>query len=119
MKSLLLISRHSPYGSSYAHEALDIALSAAAFDVSVSLLFLDDGVYQLMKGQQLAKQANSKNLEAVFGALPLYDINALWAERESLDARNIKPGDLAHPAKALASEQIADFSSGFDRVLTI
>ncbi len=119
MQSLLLISRHSPYGGSYAHEALDIALSAAAFEISVSLLFMDDGVFQLTKGQQVGKGEASKNLEAVFGALPLYDITELWVESESLSARRLQASDLAHPVKEIESAHIAEFSKGFDRVLTI
>ncbi len=119
MKTFLLISRHSPYGSSYAGEALDIALSAAAFDIQVSVLFMDDGVYQLTRDQQVAPGAAIKHLAAPLGALPLYDIQDLWVERESLDCRQIRAETLAQPAKLIASAKIADFTNRFDRVLTI
>lgn len=118
MKSLLLISRQSPYGGSYAHEALDIALSAAAFDISVSLLFMDDGVYQLLKGQQ-PMHNHTKKLESVLSALPLYDINDLWVERESMTARGVASDALSQPAKPIASAEIAALVSSFDRMLTI
>lgn len=117
MTSLLLISRQSPYGGSYAHEALDIALSAAAFDIAVSLLFMDDGVYQLLKDQH--PNHGSKNLGAVLGALPLYDINELWVESDSLVARHLQTADLAHAAESVPSGEIAQLVSRFDRVLTI
>lgn len=119
MKSLLLISRHSPYGGSYATEALDIALSAAAFDIAVSLLFMDDGVYQLCRDQRISAGDNTKNLESVLGALPLYDIHQLWVESESLAARGMTTADLAHKADSIGGQQIAELAQQFDRVLTV
>ena len=50
MKSLLIITRRPPAHLA-AREALDLALAAAAFGVPVGLLFMDDGVLQLRKGQ--------------------------------------------------------------------
>lgn len=119
MKSLLLISRHSPYGGSYAAEALDIALSAAAFDIAVSLLFMDDGVYQLCKNQTFTSEKNTRNLESVLAALPLYDIHQLWIENESIAVRGMTQADLAHKAEGIGSQQIAELLHQFDQVLTI
>ena len=50
-KKFMYINRKAPYGTVYAWESLEVVLIGAAFDQEVSLAFVDDGVYQLMKGQ--------------------------------------------------------------------
>ena len=52
MKQILCISRHAPYSGNLAREALDTVLAAAVFDQAIGLLFMDDGVYQLLQEQQ-------------------------------------------------------------------
>ena len=39
-KTVLIVLRHSPYGSGLAKAALDTALATAAFDQAVDLLFI-------------------------------------------------------------------------------
>ena len=51
-KKFMFVNRKAPYGTIYALEALEVVLISAAFEQDVSLAFLDDGVYQLMKGQE-------------------------------------------------------------------
>ena len=41
------MNRKAPYGTIYALESLEVVLIAAAFDQDISLVFADDGVYQL------------------------------------------------------------------------
>ena len=115
---LLLISRQSPYGGSYAREALDIALSAAAFEVEVGLLFMDDGVFQLL-GEQDTGASGSKNLEAVLGALGLYDIQRLWVEETALQARKLSVDALSLAAKPCDEAAIRRLVAEHDRVLAI
>lgn len=50
--SLLIISRQAPWSGLTAREALDIVLAGGAFDLPMGLLFLDDGVFQLVPDQQ-------------------------------------------------------------------
>ena len=51
VKKFMYLNRRAPYGTIYAWESLEVVLIGAAFDQEVSLMFLDDGVYQLTKGQ--------------------------------------------------------------------
>ena len=51
VKKFIYVNRKAPHGTIYAHEALEVVLIAAAFEQDVSLAFIDDGVYQLKKGQ--------------------------------------------------------------------
>ena len=56
----MFVNRKAPHGTIYALESLEVVLITAAFDQDVSLVFLDDGVYQLKKGQQ-TKGIETKN----------------------------------------------------------
>jgi tRNA 2-thiouridine synthesizing protein C len=47
----MYLNRKSSYGTVYAIESLEVVLIAAAFDQDVSLAFIDDGVFQIVNGQ--------------------------------------------------------------------
>ncbi len=70
-----------------------MVLIAAAFDQDVSLVFIDDGVYQLKKGQQ-TKGIEMKNFSPTYRALEDYDVEKLYVETESLEARGLTEDDL-------------------------
>lgn len=92
-KKFMYVNRKAPYGTIYALESLEVVLISAAFEQAVSLAFLDDGVYQLVKGQDTAG-IGMKNFSPTYRALGDYDIKHLYVERESLDERGLKPADL-------------------------
>lgn len=88
VKKFLYVNRRPPYGTIYALEALEVVLIAAAFDQDVSLAFLDDGVYQIMKGQD-TEAVGMKNFSPTYRALGDYDVNKIYVERESLEERGL------------------------------
>jgi len=92
-KKLMFINRKAPYGSIYALEALEVVLISAAFEQDVSLAFLDDGVYQLVQGQD-SSGIGMKNFSPTFRALGDYDVTKLYVEKESLEERGLTPEDL-------------------------
>ena len=47
IKKFMFVNRKAPYGTIYALESLEVVLISAAFDQDVSLVFMDDGVYQI------------------------------------------------------------------------
>ncbi len=81
VKKFLYVNRRAPYGSIYAWESLEVVLIGAAFDQDVALAFVDDGVYQLTKGQDTAG-VGMKNFSPTYSALGDYDINK-WATMTS------------------------------------
>lgn len=115
-KSFLLICRHAPYGQSLAREALDVALTAATFDQQVAMLFMGDGVLQLVKSQQPAAIVQ-KALDKQLAALPLYDVEAIYVEAEALQARGLSPADLALSVQTLQSDDITRQINAHDIVL--
>jgi tRNA 2-thiouridine synthesizing protein C len=94
-KKFMYINRKAPYGTVYAWESLEVVLIGAAFDQEVSLAFVDDGVYQLMKGQDTT-EVGIKNFSPTYAALGDYDVNKIYIEKESLEARGLTLDDLQH-----------------------
>lgn len=92
-KKMMYVNRRAPHGSIYAHESLEVVLVGAAFDQDVSLAFLDDGVFQLLAGQDTS-DIEVKNFTPAFGALGDYDVTRLYVERESLVERGVAESDL-------------------------
>ena len=92
-KKLMFVNRKAPYGTIYALEALEVVLISAAFEQDVSLAFLDDGVYQLMK-EQKTPGIGMKNFSPTYKALGDFDVRKLYVEKESLDERGLQPEDL-------------------------
>ena len=68
IKKFMYLNRRAPYGTIYAWESLEVVLIGAAFDQDVSLAFLDDGVYQLVKGQDTSG-VNMKNFSSTYKAV--------------------------------------------------
>lgn len=99
-KSLLIVLRQAPYGGQAARESLDAILTAAAFEQPLSLLFIDDGVYQLLADQQ-PQQIEAKNLAATLPVLPMYDVEHIYADEHSLQQRQIDSVDCLLPVKPL------------------
>ena len=50
-KRFMIVNHRPPHGTLHAWESLDLTLTAAAFEQEVSVVFLDDGVYQLLAKQ--------------------------------------------------------------------
>ncbi len=92
-KKFLYVNRKAPYGTIYALESLEVVLIGAAFEQDVSLAFVDDGVFQLTKGQN-TDGIGVKNFSPTFRALGDYDVTKLYVERESLQERGLSADDL-------------------------
>jgi tRNA 2-thiouridine synthesizing protein C len=117
VKKFLYINRKAPYGTIYALESLEVVLIAAAFDQDVSLAFLDDGVYQIVKGQH-TKGIDVKNFSPTYRALEGYDIEKLYVEKESMEARGLSEADFLVDVKVLNAAEMADLMASQDVVLS-
>ena len=93
IKKFLYVNRMAPYGTVYALESLEVVLIGAAFDQDVRLIFMDDGVFQIKKGQN-AEASGMKNFSPTYNALGDYDVNQIYVEKESLEARGLTLDDL-------------------------
>jgi tRNA 2-thiouridine synthesizing protein C len=106
-KRILFLLRQPPYASSHAVEALETILVAGVFEQDVSVLFKDDGVWQLVKNQDGA-ELGTRTVANIVQALPEYDVSQLFVCDASLAQRGLSAGDLIVPVVPLArGEQMA------------
>ena len=117
IKRFLFVNRKAPYGTIYALESLEVVLISAAFDQDISLVFMDDGVYQIAKNQD-TEAINMKNFSRTYRALDGYDVEKLYVERESLEARGLNEDDLLVDVKILSSVDLGKLMNAQDVVIT-
>ena len=117
IKKVMFVNRKAPYGTIYALESLEVVLITATFDQDVGLVFLDDGVYELMKGQN-TKAVGIKNFSPAYRALDGYDVEKLYVERESLEARGLSEAQLLVDVEVLSSAQMGQLMAEQDVVLS-
>jgi tRNA 2-thiouridine synthesizing protein C len=115
-KTVLLVLRHSPYGSSLAKAAVDVALATAAFSQAVDLLFLGDGVLQLLPGQD-SRALGMKNVGRQLASLPLYDINRVYVDAQAVTRYNMDLSRAPIETRALEQEEIHRLMVGYNHLL--
>ena len=115
-KSQLVVIRHTPYGNSLARAALDAALSAAAFDQPVNVLFLGDGVLQLLPTQD-STAIDVKNISKLIASLPLYDIETVHVDAGALARFALTGEDLPQTTRLLDETAIRQLIAEHDHVL--
>ena len=116
VKKFMFVNRRAPYGTVYALEALEVVLISAAFDQDISMVFLDDGVYELVKGQQ-TQAIDVKNFSPAYRALNGYDIEKLYVDADSLAARGLTEDNLLVPVEVLSAAQMAELMDQQDVVI--
>ena len=94
-KKMMYMNRRAPYGTIYAWESLEVVLIGAAFEQDVSLAFVDDGVFQLIKGQD-TDDIGMKNFSKTYSALGDFEVTQIYVEKESMEARGLTLEDLMH-----------------------
>ena len=117
VKKFMFVNRKAPYGTVYALEALEVVLISAAFDQDVSMVFIDDGVYELVKGQN-TRATGMKNFSPAYRALEGYDIEKLYVDQESLEARGLTTENLLVPVEVLNAAQMAELMDQQDIVIS-
>ena len=117
VKKFMYVNRRAPYGTVYALEGLEVVLITAAFDQDVSLVFIDDGVFQIKKDQETSG-VNMKNFSPTYRALEGYEVEKVYAEKESLEARGLSEDDLVIPVEVLSSSELAELMDTQEVVIT-
>lgn len=104
-RQILLLLRQTPRRGGLARESLELAVVTAVFDQSVSVLFKDDGVWQLLGD-------GADDEDGLLAELGNYGVNQLYACGPSLEARGLRDSALAVPVRRLTlAEQHALLAS--------
>lgn len=112
----LVIIRHAPYSSNALREGLDVALVAAAFGQTVSLLFLGQGVLALLKEQKTGAPGQKATLPTI-DMLEMYDIDQLLVPQSALDALHLQVDQLVEGATVVADAGLPELLHRHSQVM--
>ena len=116
--SFTFITRSAPYGNNRPHLCLDTALAASVFEQQVNYVFMEDGVYQLLKHQD-ADSINSKTLGSALETLDLYGIKNIYVFANSMKERNLSLEDLVISAKLISNGELKTILSDSSTVFNL
>ncbi len=116
-RKLLYIVSRAPYSNAVGQEALDAALIGASFEQDVSLLFLHDGVFQLVINQG-SDGSGLKEFTKAYRALEDFGIDKVFCHDLSLAARGLTNNDLMRDVTTLTGEQLKSLVASSARVFT-
>ena len=108
-KKFMYLNRRAPYGTIYAQETLELILVAAAFEQTVSVAFIDDGVFQLMQNQE-PSALGIKQFTKAFGALDDFDVANVYVESESMEKRGLKRSELIEICREDGTDMIQEIT---------
>ena len=103
-RRILFIVAHPPQRGALPRELLDALLVGAVFEQQISVLFLDEGVYQLLDARG-------------FGALPAYDVDDVFADKATLGRLGLGATNLAVPVRGLTRTGIRKLVASQDVVI--
>jgi tRNA 2-thiouridine synthesizing protein C len=98
--------RKAPYGSVYTAEGFRTIMGIAVFEMELSVVFMDDGVFALLK-EQNPEQLDMKPLGDGFPMLRDFDVEKFYVHDESLAERGLTPDDLVMETEVVDGTQIA------------
>lgn len=114
---LTVVFQSAPHGNSRGREGLDLLLLNASYEVECAALFVGDGVYQLITGQQ-PQLIDSKDHIVTFKALPLYDVEQIVVCQQSLQERGLSGENLIVDADLKTPSEISTLLANSKEVLT-
>mgnify|MGYP000386237441 CR=1 FL=1 len=117
VKNFMYVNRKAPYGTIYALEVLEAVLISAAFEQNAAIVFVDDGVYQIKKDQDTTA-INMKNFSPTYRALEGYDIEKMYVEKESIEARGLTVDDFVVRVEVLSAEELSALMADQDVVIS-
>lgn len=105
MKKICIIFRRAPHGTSNGREGLDLALLCATYEQNVAIIFVDEGIFHLIKSQK-PENIGAKDYIATLKALPMYEIDNVFVCRKSLKDYGINANELTLSLTEISVEEI-------------
>jgi tRNA 2-thiouridine synthesizing protein C len=116
METVAILMRKAPYGSVYTAEGFRTMMGIAVFEMDISVVFMDDGVYALLTGQDPG-QLDMKPLGDGFPMLRDFDVEKFYVHDESLLERGLTTEDLVMEVEVISGAQIAEILDKAGKVL--
>ncbi|PMP06091.1 sulfurtransferase TusC [Vibrio breoganii] len=116
MKKITFVFTSTPHSTAQGREGLDAILATSAYSENLQLVFVGDGVSQLLKQQQ-PQSILSRDYISAFRLLDLYEVEEVYVCSESLSELGFTQQELFLDAELLDSEGIAHKLAASDVVL--
>ena len=94
-----------------------MALANAVFEQSVDLLFLGDGVLQLLPHQD-GQQLNIKSRGRQLASLPLYDINTVYVDAQAAARFQLDISGTPLSARLITPQQVHTMMVAYHHLLS-
>ena len=101
-----VLMRKAPYGSVYTAEGFRSIMGVGVFEMDVRVIFVDDGVYALVKGQD-PTGLDMKSLGDGFPMLPDFGITKFYVHDQSLAERGLTTDDLVIDVEVVDGDRVA------------
>ncbi len=118
MKKIAIINTQSPFNSPTGRDSLDLALIFGAFEQPITVIFLGDGVYQLLDDQN-PEALGTKDYLSTMKAFELYDIEHIVCGLDDMNSRGVPVDKLSMAIEAVPNSQIGELLNTFDHVITM
>jgi len=104
--TVAVLMRKAPYGSVYTAEGFRSMMGVGVFEMDISAIFVDDGVYALIKGQD-PSGLDMKPLGDGFAMLPDFGVEKFYVHDQSLNERGLAADDLVIEAEIVDDAEVA------------
>lgn len=115
MTDLVFIQSHAPHGSIKGQEVLDACLMGSAF-AQCTLVFLADGVYQLLPQETAA--LGVKDYSVSYGALNDYGVERICCLASDIEQRQLDPERFTVPVEVIDEAALQELMAEARQVLT-
>jgi len=113
---VVVLLRKAPYGRVYTAEAFRTIMGIAVFELDICVVFMDDGVFALVKNQ-IPEKLDMKPLGEGFPMLKDFNVNRFVVHDQSLKNRDLSASDLVMEVETANSDQIAEIFDTYKKVL--
>jgi len=113
-KHIIFFANNGPFVQPYVRENLDLLLMLASFDVSVTIIFIEAGVLQLL--DTTPEQIKARAFSSVLKSLPHYEITKLYALDSDLNKYNIDKEQSIVPVEIIDANDLKQLCQTADYI---
>jgi tRNA 2-thiouridine synthesizing protein C len=117
VEKVAILMRKAPYGSVYTAEGFRSVMGIGVFEMDAVLIFVEDGVYALVKDQN-PEQLDMQPLGEGFPMLPEFGVNGFYVHQPSLEERGLSVDDLVIKVQLIDNAGLAKLLAEYGAVLS-
>lgn len=117
MSQLTFVFRSAPHSTNAGREGVDALLAASAYCEDISVIFLGEGVTQLVNAQNPVA-IQSKAYAPMLKLFDLYDIEQVYVCQQSLAERGLKEAALVIDVQPLSPAELTGVMQSAGKLLT-